>query len=54
MNSWYFEQNSKINKPLAKLIKRWREKTKLIILEMKRSISQLGHIRNPENNKDIL
>ena len=33
--SWFFERINKINKPLARLIKKQREKNKSIKLEMK-------------------
>ena len=39
-NSWFFEKINKIDKPLARLIKKQREKIKLIKLEMKMERSQ--------------
>ena len=38
--SWFFERINKIDKPLARLIKKQREKIKLIKLEMKMERSQ--------------
>ena len=38
--SWFFERINKIDKPLARLIKKQREKNKSIKLEMKMEISQ--------------
>ena len=38
--SWFFEKINKIDKPLARLIKKPREKTKLTKLEMKMERSQ--------------
>ena len=38
--SWFFEKINKIDKPLARLIKKQREKIKLIKLEMKMERSQ--------------
>ena len=38
--SWYFEKLNKIDKPLARLIKKQREKTKSKKLEMKMERSQ--------------
>ena len=35
--SWFFEKTNKIDKPLARLIKRKREKTQTIELEMKKA-----------------
>ena len=34
--SWFLEKINKINKPLARLIKKKREKTQIIELEMKK------------------
>ena len=38
--SWFFEKINKIDKPLARLIKKQREKNKIIKLEMKMERSQ--------------
>ena len=38
--SWFFERINKTDKPLARLIKKQREKTKLTKLEMKMERSQ--------------
>ena len=38
--SWFFEKINKIDKPLARLIKKQREKTKLTKLELKMERSQ--------------
>ena len=38
--SWFFEKINKIDKPLARLIKKQREKIKSIKLEMKMERSQ--------------
>ena len=34
--SWFFEKTSKIDKPLARLIKKKREKNKILKLEQKK------------------
>ena len=39
-NSWFFERINKVDKPLARLIKKKREKIKSIKLEMKMERSQ--------------
>ena len=38
--SWFFERINKIDKPLARLIKKQREKNQIIKLEMKMERSQ--------------
>ena len=40
--SWFFEKINKIDKPLARLIKKQRKKNKSIKLEMKMEKSQHG------------
>jgi hypothetical protein len=40
MHSWFFEKINKIDKPLAKPIKKKERRFKLIKLEMKRGILQ--------------
>ena len=40
VNSWFFEKMNQIDKPLARLIKKQRERTKLTKLEMKMERSQ--------------
>ena len=39
-NSWFFEKINKIDKPLARLIKKQRKKNQINKLEMKMEISQ--------------
>ena len=51
--SWFFERINKIDKPLARLIKKQREKIKSIKLEMKMERSQRQH-RNTKDHKRLL
>ena len=51
--SWFFERINKIDKPLARLIKKKERKIKSIKLEMKMERSQQQH-RNTNDHKRLL
>ena len=49
--SWFFEKINKIDKPLARVIKKKRERTQSIKLEMRKEKLH-GHCRNTKIMRD--
>ena len=52
--SWFFEKINKIDKPLARLIKKKREKNQINKIKMKLEKSQQTKYRNTKDHKRLL
>ena len=52
--SWFFEKINKIDKPLARLIKKKRERTQISKIRNDKRRSNSSHHRNTKNHKRLL
>ena len=52
--SWFFEKINKIDKPLARLIKKKRERAQINKIRNEKGESYNGHHRNTKDHKRLL